>query len=79
MEERQDIYNTIVTRLTAVLGDGDYSEAVEYASLDLKSANFSQMINVLEDEFDVEIPFMDFRRKKTIGESVDFIVSLIEG
>lgn len=78
MEERQEILEKIIERITAMLGEGAYTEDTEYASLELKSANYSQMINVLEDTFDVEIPYMDFKRKKTIGESVDYIVELIE-
>lgn len=78
MEERQEILEKIIERITAMLGEGAYTEDTEYAGLELKSANYSQMINVLEDTFDVEIPYMDFKRKKTIGESVDYIVELIE-
>ena len=44
----------------------------------MKSGNYSQMITLLEDEFDVEIPFMQFRRKATIGESVDFVCELLD-
>lgn len=79
MEERNEIYEKIVERLNAMVGENDYSEDTKYEELNLKSVNYSQMITVLEDEFDVEIPYMDFKRKKTVGESVDFIVSIIEG
>lgn len=79
MEERNEIYEKIVERLNAMVGGNDYSEDTKYEELNLKSVNYSQMITVLEDEFDVEIPYMDFKRKKTVGESVDFIVSIIEG
>lgn len=79
MEERNEIYGKIVERLNAMVGENDYSEDTKYEELNLKSVNYSQMITVLEDEFDVEIPYMDFKRKKTVGESVDFIVSIIEG
>lgn len=79
MEERNEIFEKIVERLNAMVGENDYSEDTKYEELNLKSVNYSQMITVLEDEFDVEIPYMDFKRKKTVGESVDFIVSIIEG
>lgn len=79
MEERTNIYEAIVNRLTAMVGPGEYTEDTVYADLGLKSVNYSSMITVLEDEFDVEIPFMEFRRKATVGTSVDFIVSLIDG
>ncbi len=79
MEERTNIYDKIVERLTAMLGEKDYAETTAFADLGMKSVNYSSMINVLEDEFDVEIPFMDFRRKATIGEAVDYICGLIDG
>jgi acyl carrier protein len=36
------------------------------------------IINQLEDEYDVEIPFLDFKRAKSIGGAVDLIVDLVE-
>ena len=48
------------------------------ADLGVKSVNFVRVIAALEDEFELEIPFMEFRRKKTIGESIDYIVQLCE-
>lgn len=47
--------------------------------LEAKSVNYVQIITVLEDEFDVEIPFMEFRRKKTFGEAADYVEQLVEG
>ena len=54
----------------------DSSELI--ADLGAKSVNFVRIISALEDEFDLEIPFMEFRRKKTIGEAIDYIVQLYE-
>jgi acyl carrier protein len=48
------------------------------ADLGAKSVDIVRIISALEDEFELEIPFMEFRRKKTIGEAVDYIVSLYE-
>ena len=48
------------------------------ADLGAKSVNLVRIIGVLEDAFDLEIPFMEFRRKKTIGQSIDYIVQLFE-
>lgn len=47
--------------------------------LNAKSVNFVQIIAVLEDAFDVEITFMDFRRKKTFNEAAEFIAQLLGG
>ena len=79
MEERTNVYEKIVECLTNMLGDKGYSEGTTFADLGMKSVNYSSMINVLEDEFDVEIPFMDFRRKATIGEAVDYVCQQIDG
>ncbi|MCL5734971.1 MAG: acyl carrier protein [Actinobacteria bacterium] len=48
------------------------------ADLGAKSVNLVRIIGALEDEFDLEIPFMEFRRKKSIGEAIDYVVRLYE-
>jgi acyl carrier protein len=47
--------------------------------LKAKSVNYVQIITVIMDEFDVEIPFMEFRRKKTLGEAAQFVAGLLGG
>ena len=47
-----------------------FSSAVE--------SDVSQMTNFLEDEFDVEISFMEFRRKATLGMAAEYIEELCE-
>ena len=44
-----------------------------FESLNVKSVNLVQIIAVLEDEYDAEIPFMQFRRNKTLAEAATFI------
>ena len=44
--------------------------------LNAKSVNYVQIITILADEYDVEINFMEFRRKKTFGESAEFVAQL---
>lgn len=46
--------------------------------LGAKSGNVSQMTNFLEDEFDVEISFMEFRRRTTLGMAAEYIEELCE-
>lgn len=41
--------------------------------LDAKSVNFVQFSAMLEDIYDVEVPFMELRRKKTFAEAGDYI------
>ncbi|HML37637.1 MAG TPA: phosphopantetheine-binding protein [Bacillota bacterium] len=41
--------------------------------LHAKSVNIVQFSAALEDVFDVEVPFMEFKKKKTFGEAADYI------
>ena len=47
--------------------------------LKAKSVNYVQIIAVLEDAFDIEITFMEFRRKKTLGDAAEFVTQLLDG
>ncbi|RCX16044.1 acyl carrier protein [Anaerobacterium chartisolvens] len=44
--------------------------------LDAKSVDYVKIIAVLEDEYGAEINFMEFRRKKTLGEAADYVAGL---
>jgi acyl carrier protein len=45
--------------------------------LGAKSANIVQFSVALEDEFDIEVPYMEFKRKKTFGEAADYIAQIL--
>ena len=47
--------------------------------LKAKSVQMVQVITYLEDEYDVEIPYMEMKRKATFDEAAGFIELLIEG
>ncbi len=78
MSLRDEIIEKISERLTAVLGKGEYNEATTFESIGMKSVNYSQLTTTLEDAFDVEVPYMDFKRKTTIGAAADYVVELLE-
>ena len=44
--------------------------------LHAKSVNIVELLAVLQDEFQIEIPFMEARKRQTIGEAIDFVVYL---
>ena len=44
--------------------------------LKAKSVNIVELIAILENEFGIEIPFMEAKRRKTIGEAIDLVVTL---
>ena len=68
MKEVARIFKKDVSKLTR---DTRFVE-----DLHIKSVNLVELIALLENEFGVEIPFMQARRRKTIGEAIDFVVSL---
>ncbi|MDR0719438.1 MAG: phosphopantetheine-binding protein [Treponema sp.] len=44
--------------------------------LQAKSVNFVQLSAALEEEYEVEVPYMEFRKKKTFGEAADYIAKM---
>ena len=78
---RDQVSVTTYSAVSATMGVAveELSDSTELiADLGAKSVNFVRIIATLEDEFELEIPFMEFRRKKTIGEAIDFVVQLHE-
>lgn len=54
------------------------NEDTEFAAFNPKSANYSQMTTFLEDEFDAEVPYLNFKRCKTFGEAADYVAELLD-
>ncbi|MAD44614.1 MAG: hypothetical protein CMI02_07110 [Oceanospirillaceae bacterium] len=44
--------------------------------LGAKSVDFVRILGDLEDEFDMSVPFMEFRRKETLGDCVAFVAGM---
>ena len=78
MSIRQDIFEKLVGRAAPLFGmkPEELAETTRFAEdCKAKSTHFSQITTYLEDEFDTEIPYMSFRRQKTIGEAVDYVLT----
>lgn len=81
MEGKTAIQEKIIQRISAILGISpetvnEDSKFIE--DLNAKSGNMSQLVNFLEDEYDVEVAYMDFRRKKTVGQAAEYIAELLD-
>jgi len=79
MEQIEHITQKIIERACVLFGrkPEELSANTRFMEdLGAKSGNVSQMTTFLEDEFDVEISFMEFRRKKTIGEAAEYVAEL---
>ena len=81
MSYQIEVREKLVGRAAQLLGKAPEEitdEMALEADLGLKSTQITQITTYLEDEFDVEVPFMNFRRQKTIGEAIDFVTDIIE-
>ena len=76
MELREEVLEKLIERTAQVFkkDPGELTEATNYFDdLKAKSVQMVQIITVMEDAFDVQLNYMQLRRKKTIGEVADFI------
>ncbi|MBP1570056.1 MAG: acyl carrier protein [Oscillospiraceae bacterium] len=81
MTVREQAVEKIIERCCVLFGKKpeEINEDTRFIEdLGARSGNVSQMTNFLEDEFDVEISFMRFRRCPTIGLAADYIEELCE-
>ena len=79
---REEVLEKIIQRAAEIFkkNPGELSADTQFvADLKAKSVNLVQIIAVLEDAFDVEINFMQFRRNKTLGEAAVFVAQLCGG
>ena len=68
---KEEILAKIIERGAPLFGvDKDKITAdTTFEECNAKSAHISQITTFLEDEYDVEVPFMGFRRQKNIWRS----------
>jgi acyl carrier protein len=82
MELKEEILGKIIDRAAQLFkkSPGELGPETKWVEeLKAKSVNYVQVIAVLEAEFDVQINFMEFRRKKTLGEAAEFVAQLCGG
>ena len=71
----EEVLAKMIETVADILGkpQEELSGDTTFESLNVKSVNLVQIIAVLEDEYDAEIPFMQFRRNKTLAEAAKYI------
>lgn len=77
---REDIVAKIIEK-GAYLWGKDVSELNEnttFAEVNAKSGHISSITTALEDEYDCEVPYIGFKKCKTIGEAADYVVNILE-
>ena len=81
MEIREEAIGVLVEKAAALFGKdpSGLNENTSFeADLNCKSVGYVQLSAALEDEFDVEVPYMELTRRSTFGEVADYIASLFE-
>lgn len=81
MELVQEVMEKIINKsselfkreISSMNGDTKFVE-----DFNIKSVDFVKIIAVLEDDYDLEINFMEFRRKKTILEAATYVANLCD-
>lgn len=77
---REEVLEKIIEKAAKIwaVDPASMDEDTEFASMNPKSAHYSQMTTFLEDEFDAEVPYMNFKRCKTFGEAADYVAELLD-
>lgn len=78
MTIREEAIEVLCKKAAALFGVDAASLGEDTAfveDLNCKSTNIVQFSAALEDAFDIEVPFMELKRKKTFGEAADWIES----
>lgn len=81
MSRQAEIKEFLVETISGVFKKepADIVDATHFVQdLDAKSVDIVHVINQLEDEYDLAMPFMQIRRQETVGELADFLTELID-
>lgn len=76
---RDEVSSTMYAAVSAAFNKpaAELNDGTEFvADLGTKSVNLVRIIAALEDEFDLEISFAEFRKRRTIGEAIDYVARL---
>lgn len=77
---KNEILAKVIERAASIWGKDtqELSGDTTFAELNAKSGQLSQMTTFLEDEFDVEVPYMGFKRCKTFDEAAEYVDGLLD-
>jgi acyl carrier protein len=70
----------IIERASSIWGvdSATLNSETAFVNMGAKSVHYSQMTTFLEDAFDIEVPYMNFKRCKTLGEAAQYVANLME-
>ena len=79
MPIREEVLDTLSKKAVELFGVDPAGLSLDTRfeeDLHVKSVNIVQFCATLEDVFDVEMPFMEIKKKKTFGEVADYIAQM---
>lgn len=78
--DKNEILEKIIQRAAHIWGVAPESLNADttFASMNAKSAHYSMITTTLEDAYDLEIPYLKFRRCETLGAAAEYVASLEE-
>lgn len=82
MTINEEAIEALCKKAAALFGGqpSDYSAATRFEEdLHCKSTNYVQFSAVLEDVFDIEVPYMEFCKIKSFEEAGEYMREKIEG
>ncbi|MDR1272725.1 MAG: acyl carrier protein [Clostridiales Family XIII bacterium] len=80
MDIREEIISTLAeraARMFAIDRDGLGPDTRFEEDLNSTSVNIVQFTAALEDIYEIEVPFMEFKRKSTFAEAADYVAGLL--
>lgn len=80
MPIREEVIQALIQKSAQLYGSdpATLNENTRFAEdLGAKSVHIVQFTAMLEDMYEVEVPFMDFRKRKTFGEAGEYIEALL--
>ena len=81
MEFREEVIKLLIEKAVKMFGCDPATLGPDTSfkdDLQCKSANIVQFTTALEDEYEVEVPYMEFNRKATFAEAADYIAELCD-
>ena len=80
MEFREEVIAILVEKAAKMFGidPSTLGPETSFKELGCKSANIVQFTTSLEDEYDIEVPYMEFNRKATFADAAEYIAELCD-
>ena len=77
---KEEVLSKIIERGAYIWGKdaSELSADTTFDEVGAKSGHISQITTFLEDEFDIEVPYIGFKKCKTLGEAADYVVDLLD-